>query len=326
MIRNAYVRLLVCALLIGAAAGAGARNVWGPDTKTLANAAKDALLRKDGAGQLAAAKLVKNDAAATTGFHKLISVAAVTADATKRTGIPPGIASGLGRLIAAHGEPAAKQFLKDMDVLYEWAKRADGGVINGPNMQMLGDVARKFGSDNPNHWKGAWFELQLAAHHSKSPPVPPKLQVMQPQMPPFHQQFRDAGIQDGNVQAYIEAKNWDGSAKGGADLVERSGDKLAGQVDNHFERMKTDPRLVGFTGVPPGVPTVPPGRQLHYEFSESMPPEWKEAIIKQAEASLHKHFKAHGMTKAQAKAWVKSNLQFKICYPKTVPFRCAPAP
>ncbi len=300
-----------------------AAGIWKLDTTSLTNAVKSFLVGKRG-GTLDVARLVDDpDPAVTRGMAKLLAAAGVTPGTAKHKGIPYGIANGMGRLINRYGDQRAKEFLKEIDELYDWAKATDDALIaagrraEAVNMQMLGKISKDFGSANYGNWKGAWFELKLASYYARQ--MPSSLLRLQPQIPPPKLDFRDAKVEFNGADAFVEAKDWTGSARN-ASLHDLAESKLTSQMDSHFSRLKNRPDLVGFP--PNGTsPNIPPGLKLVYDFNEELPTQWKKALKDKAKLSLQQHF---GVDEQTAKNWVSQHLHFRVC--SGIPFNCRQAP
>ena len=292
--------------LIGVRPADGAKPIWDLGERALVKKTAG-YLQQPGVAQL------YKDASRSErrGMKKLLVAAGHAPNARLKPKLPYGLGNGLARFKvfitpAARAEATVKGFLKDVDTLYDWARRADDALEAAGQARRhvadLGELAVKLGNKNAKDWKGAWYEIRLAAKYANE--APPRLQRIQPSALDDVQPFRDAGIAfdpvgSPDLKAWIEAKNW-------PEMSVANGRKsLQKQVDSHFRRLVQRQHLVGLPLDAAGLPRFPPGVKLIYDFNGRLPDQWAAAIRSQARRSLETHF---GVSPEAAARWVEQHL------------------
>jgi hypothetical protein len=234
---------------------------------------------------------------------KMLAAAAGSSGPRARQRLAHDLDNAIGRMLRfVDPRPgAAKQFVGEMNELFDWAKRADELAGNTKHMDELGALVVRLSvhtKGDLGNWSGAWFELRLAAREARPPA---RLERFQPPAPPRPgsatpadaEDFRDFGLlidPATDHRAWLEAKNWQGTG------VSDGTSKLTSQVTTHFGRV--DPQWVG--------PPQPPGVKLMFEFNSRMPREWAQAIQDATAAALQAP--PHGKSCVDAWRWVASFL------------------
>jgi hypothetical protein len=291
-------RALACALVVlGLATPArAAKRIWEPGKASLAKGVRRTYSQPEVARAL-------TDPVEHAAMTKMLAAAARSSGTRARRRLAHDLDNAIGRMLrfVEPSPAAAKQFVAEMDGLFDWAKRADELAGSTRHMDELGALVLRLSSHTRGdlgNWSGAWFELRLAAREARTPG---RLERLQPSAPPRPgsslpadtEDFRDFGLLiDPAVdhRAWLEAKNWQGKTVSGGTST------ITSQVTSHFGRV--DPHWVG--------PPQPPGLQLMFEFNSRMPRQWAEAIQDATAAALQAP--PHGKSCADAWTWVAAFL------------------